>query len=125
MADAAGKFMVSSCAGKSATRPAKCTPINPPRQTAETPATAVQRMVLASEDPPLHAAHPDRERIEKLPVPSSSELIALEPVDFMKLADAGEKLLDTSGSWILAVEPLVRELECVMHVRGQPSNIMA
>ena len=52
-------------------------------------------MVPASEAPPLYAAHPDRERIEKLPVPSSSEFTALEPVDIIELADAGEKLLDT------------------------------
>ena len=78
-------------------------------------------MVPASEAPPLYADHPDRERIEKLPVLSSSEFTGWEPVDIIDLADAGEKLLDTHGSWIHAVEPLVRELECVM--RGQPSSV--
>ena len=77
------------------------TPIIPPRRAAETPATAVRRMVPASEAPPLYAAHPDRERIEKLLVLSSSEFTGWEPVDMIELADAGEKLLDICGSWIL------------------------
>ena len=97
------------------------TPISLPHEAAETPATAVRRVVPASEAPPLYAHHPDRERIEKLPVLSSAEFTGWEPVDIIDLADAGEKLLDTHGSWILAVEPLVRELECVM--RGQPSSV--
>jgi len=67
------------------------TPIISPREAAETPATAVRRVVSASEAPPLYAAHPDRERIEKLPVLSSSEFTGWEPVDIIDLADAGKK----------------------------------
>ena len=67
------------------------TPLISPREAAETPATAVRRMVPASEAPPLYADHPDRERIEKLPVLSSSEFTGWEPVDIIDLADAGKK----------------------------------